>query len=72
MKSSLSRAVTAVGLGASLWFTSIAAVAGQVQTQDQSQGQNQSTTAQKDKKSQSPEQQQPASQPANNMISGVC
>ena len=65
MKSSLSRAVTAVGLGASLWFTSIAAVAGQVQTQDQSQGQNQSTTAQKDKKSQSPEQQQPASQPAN-------
>jgi len=65
MKSSLSRAVTAVGLGASLWFTSIAAVAGQVRTQDQSQGQNQSTTAQKDKKSQSPEQQQPASQPVS-------
>ncbi len=64
MKSCFSRAVTAIGLGVSLWFTSIAAVATPVQSQDQSQGQNQSApqATQKDKK---PEQQQPASQPVN-------
>jgi peptidase M48-like protein len=65
MKSSLSRAVTAIGLGVSLWFTSIAAVAAPVQSQDQTQGQTQTTpqTTQKDKKSQGPEPQ--PSQPVN-------
>jgi predicted Zn-dependent protease len=69
MKSCFSRAVTAIGLGVSLWFTSIAALAGPVQAQDQSQsqGQNQSVppqTTPKDQKSQDP-QPQTASQPAN-------
>ena len=60
MKSSLSHAVTAIGLGASLWFTSIAAVAGPVQAQDQSQTQKQSTPTQttpKDQKSKGTDQQ---------------
>ena len=68
MKSSLSRAVTAIGLGISLWFTSIAALAGPVQAQDQPQDQKQSTSPQtttKDQKSQAATQQQTASQPAN-------
>jgi hypothetical protein len=68
MKSSLSRAITAIGLGISLWFTSIAALAGPVQAQDQPQDQKQSTSPQttpKDQKSQAATQQQTASQPAN-------
>jgi beta-barrel assembly-enhancing protease len=67
MKSCLSRAVTAIGLGASVWFTSIAALAGPVQTQDQPQTQKQSTSTQTptDQKSKGTDQQQPASQPAN-------
>ncbi len=53
MKIHFSRAVTAIGLGVSLWFTSIAALAGPQQPTDQSQGQNQSAPAQTGQKSQS-------------------
>jgi predicted Zn-dependent protease len=58
MKSCLSRAATAIGLGASLWFTSIAAVAAPVQSQDQPQPKPSASpqTTQKPP-------QQPASQP---------
>ena len=67
MKSSLSRAVTAIGLGVSLWFTSIAALAVPVQAQNQPQSQKQSVppqTTPKDQKSQGTDQQQTASQPS--------
>ena len=67
MKSSLSRAVTAFGLGVSLWFTSIAVLAGPVQAQDPSTGQKQSEpqqTTPKDQKSQGTPQQQTTSQPS--------
>jgi predicted Zn-dependent protease len=63
MKTRFSRAVTAIGLGVSLWFGSIAALAGPPQAKDQSQGQNQtapSQTGQKDPSSdttKAPEQQ---------------
>lgn len=48
MKIRLSRAVTAIGLGVSLWITSIAALAAPQQspTKDQSQGQNQPASSQ--------------------------
>ena len=71
MKSCLSRAVTAIGLGASVWFTSVAALAGPVQTQDQPQTQKQSTSTQtpqtpKDQKSKDTDQQQQStSQPTS-------
>lgn len=67
MKSSLSRAATATCLGLSLWFTSIAALAGPVQAQDKPQDQKQSTTTQtpKDQKSQSTSKQQTPTQPSN-------
>jgi predicted Zn-dependent protease len=66
MKSCLSRAGTAIGLGASLWFTSIAALAGPVQAQDQPQNQKQSTPAQPTPKDQkSKDQPQPATQSAS-------
>jgi hypothetical protein len=50
MKIHLSRAVTAIGLGASLWFGSISAFAAPQQTKDQDQtaSKSQSQTAQKD------------------------
>ena len=67
MKSCFSRTVTAIGLGVSLWFTTIAALAGPVQAQDQSQGQKQAVpqqTVPKDQKSQGADQQQTASQPS--------
>lgn len=65
MKIRFSRAVTAIGLGVSLWVSSIAALAApqQPQPKDQSQGQNQTATSQagqKDQKSgtaKAPEQQ---------------
>lgn len=47
MKSHLSRAVTAIGLGASLWFASISSLAAPQQTKDQSQ----SPSTQQDQKS---------------------
>jgi len=67
MKSCFSRTVTAIGLGVSLWFTTIAALAGPVQAQDQPQSQKQSAPQQivpKDQKSQGADQQQTASQPS--------
>jgi len=65
MKIRFSRAVTAIGLGVSLWLSSIAALAAPQpqQPKDQSQGQNQTATSQagqKDQKSgtaKAPEQQ---------------
>src|SRR5258708_23718837 len=71
MKSCLSRTVIAIGLGVSLWFTGIAALAGPVQAQDQSQSQKQSApqqTAPKDQKSQGADQQQTASQPSRKTL----
>jgi hypothetical protein len=52
MKIRFSRAVTAIGLGVSLWISSIAALAAppQSQTQDQSQGQNQPASTQSGQK----------------------
>lgn len=66
MKSSFSRAVTVFGLGVSLWFTSIAALAGPVQAQDPSTSQKQSEpqTTPKDQKSEGTSQQQTTSQPS--------
>jgi hypothetical protein len=67
MKSCFSRTVTAIGLGVSLWFTSIAVLAGPVQAQNQSQSQKQSApqqTVPKDQKSQGADQQQTTSQPS--------
>ncbi len=67
MKSCFSRTVTAIGLGVSLWFTTIAALADPVQAQDQPQSQKQSApqqTVPKDQKSQGADQQQTASQPS--------
>jgi hypothetical protein len=70
MKSRFSHAVTAIGLGMSLWITSVAALAAPQQPQNQTQSQNQSAaqTSQKDQKTNTTDQgngQQPASQPAN-------
>jgi len=65
MKSYLSRAVTAIGLGLTLWVTTVAALAAP-QTQDQTKGQDQTkqSPAQKDtSKDKSP---QPAPQPSSN------
>jgi hypothetical protein len=71
MKSCFSRTVTAIGLGVSLWFTSIAALSGPVQAQDQSQSKKQSApqqTVPKDQKSQGADQQQTASQPSRKTL----
>ena len=62
MKSCFSRAATAIGIGASLWFGSIAVLATpqqpQSQTKDQTTAQTQSTSSQTDQKSatQAPQQ----------------
>jgi beta-barrel assembly-enhancing protease len=63
MKSHLSRAVTAMGLGLSLWVTTVAALAAP-QTPDQTKGQDQTkqATAQKDKDKSA----QPAAQTSSN------
>lgn len=66
MKIHLSRAVVATGLGVSLWFGSIAAVAAPQQSKDQSQtpatqSQSQSPTAQPSQKSTTQQPQQTAS-----------
>ena len=53
MKIHFSRAVTAIGLGVSLWAGSIAALAGPQQPKDQPQGQNQSAPSQTGQKDQS-------------------
>src|SRR5260370_1023380 len=67
MKSCFSRTVTAIGLGVSLWFTTIAAMADPVQAQDQPQSQKQSApqqTVPEYQKSQGGDHQQTASQPS--------
>ena len=62
MKSCFSRVAMAIGIGASLWFGSIAALAApqqpQSQTKDQTAAQTQSTSSQTDQKSatQAPQQ----------------
>ena len=69
MKIRFSRAVTAIGLGVSLWITSIAALAApqQPQTKDQSQGQNQPASSQSGQKDQnSSTSNTPAQQASNN------
>jgi beta-barrel assembly-enhancing protease len=71
MKSHLSRAVTAIGLGLSLWVTTVAALAAPQQTKNPTQADPQSTTSQPGEKDQNSKaskdkSQQPATQPANN------
>lgn len=61
MKTYLSRAVVATGLGVSLWFGSISAFAKPQQPKDQTQPSTQSPTAQKDQKSSTPQAQQASS-----------
>ncbi|MFS8086203.1 MAG: hypothetical protein ACMG6H_11290, partial [Acidobacteriota bacterium] len=61
MKSSLSRAVTAAGLGISLWFTSIAALS--VPAQAQTAPKDQTSQGASQQQAQQPAQQQTASQP---------
>jgi hypothetical protein len=51
MKIHLSRAVVAIGLGASLWFGSISSFAAPQQSKDQTQSQRQSQSTQPDQKS---------------------
>jgi len=51
MKIHLSRAVVAIGLGASLWFASISSLAAPQQTKDQTQSPTQSQSTQQDQKS---------------------
>src|ERR1700752_5163570 len=53
MKMHLSRAVIAVGLGASMWFGTISSFAAPQQTKDQDQSSAKSQTGQKDQKSSS-------------------
>src|ERR1041385_756553 len=57
MKIHLSRAVIATGLGVSLWFGSISAIARAQQSKDQNQAPTQSQTAQPNQKSTQPSQQ---------------
>ena len=66
MKIHFSRAVTAIGLGVSLWFTSIAALAGPQQPKDQPQGQSQSAPSQTGKKDQSSDTTKAPEQQASN------
>src|SRR5260370_14856344 len=64
MKSRLSRAVTAMGLGLSLWITSVAVLAAP-QTPDQTKDQNQPSGSQPNKTDQKSGTTQPAPPPAN-------
>ena len=66
MKSCFSRAVTAIGLGVSLWISSIAALAAPQQSKDQTQGQNQSTSSSTGQKNQTPSTTQGTQQQASN------
>jgi hypothetical protein len=67
MKIRFSRAVTAIGLGVSLWVSSIAALAApqQPQTKDQSQGQNQPASTQAGQKDQNSGTAKAPAQPAS-------
>src|SRR5260370_1232763 len=64
MKSRLSRAVTAMGLGLSLWITSVAVLAAP-QTPAQTKGQDQPSNSQANQKDQKAGATQPAPPPAN-------
>lgn len=64
MKSRLSRAVTAMGLGLSLWITSVAVLAAP-QTPAQTKGQDQPSNSQPNQKDQKSGATQPAPPPAN-------
>ena len=68
MKTRFSRAVTAIGLGVSLWVSSIAALAApqQPQPKDQPQGQNQPATSQTGQKDQKSGTAKPPEQQASN------
>src|SRR4051812_13671003 len=55
MKMYLSRAVIALGLGASLWFGAISSLAAPLQNKDQDQSSTKSQTGQKDQKSSAPQ-----------------
>ena len=68
MKTRFSRAVTAIGLGVSLWISSIAALAAppQSQTKDQSQGQNQPASTQTGQKDQDSSTAKAPAQQASN------
>src|SRR3984893_17189026 len=68
MKIRFSRAVTAIGLGVSLWVSSIAALAApqQPQTKDQSQGQNQPASTQAGQKDQDSSTAKAPAQQASN------
>jgi len=65
MKIRFSRAVTAIGLGISLWVSSIAAMAAPQQPKDQPQSQTQSTSTQTGQSSQSPATKAPQQQTSN-------
>jgi hypothetical protein len=65
MKIRFSRAVTAIGLGISLWVTSIAALAAPQQPKDQSQGQTQPAATQTGQKSQTTDTKAPQPQASN-------
>jgi hypothetical protein len=67
MKIRFSRAVTAIGLGVSVWFASIASIAAPQQQKDQGQSQTQSNSSQPTQQDQkSSTAQAPAQQTANN------
>lgn len=68
MKIHFSRAVTAIGLGVSLWASSIAALAGpqQPQAKDQPQGQSQPASTQADQKAQKSDTAKAPEQQASN------
>src|ERR1700681_3375854 len=65
MKVRFSSAVTAIGLGISLWVSSVAALAAPQQAKDQSPGQNQSATPQTGQPSQSAPAKAPEQQASN-------
>src|SRR5262249_55252238 len=63
MKNRLSRAVTAIGLGLSLWIASVAALA---QTSNPAKDQNQTSNSQSDQKDQKAATQSAPAPPKNN------
>jgi hypothetical protein len=66
MKIRFSRAVTAIGLGISLWVTSVAALAGPQQPKDQSQGQTQPASTKTEQTAQTTDPKATPQQSASN------
>src|SRR5882724_3307101 len=66
MKIRFSRAVTAVGLGVSLWVSSVAALAAPQQPKDQPQSQTQPAPTKTDQKAQTTDPKAAPQQPASN------